>query len=141
MANPPKIVFELNGTYVQLKDGGAATKVEAGNDFWVRLSGRPELAEGRILWSAAQVRDSEQWEMHPQGDEVIYLLSGAVDLVVLAGESERTVTLRPNNACVVPKGVWHRIIVQKPANLLSVTPTLGTQQRPVEVKRQPEAKR
>lgn len=141
MANPPKIVFELGGTYVQLKDGGGAAPVEGGNDFWARLPGRPELAEGRLLWMAAQVRDSAQWEMHPQGEEVIYLLSGGVDLVVQAGESERTVALRPNNACIVPRGVWHRLVVQKPANILFVTPSLGTQQRPVELKRQPEGKR
>lgn len=71
---------------------------------------------------------------------MLYLLSGAIDLVVQVGEAERTVTLRPNNACVVPKGIWHRIVVQKPANVLAITPSLGTQQRPVETKR-PELKR
>jgi mannose-6-phosphate isomerase-like protein (cupin superfamily) len=141
MANHAKIVFELGGTYVQLKDGGGTSQVEAGNDFWARLPGRAELAEGRLVWAAAQVRDSANWEMHPQGDEVVYLLSGAIDLVVQAGEAERTVTLRPNNACIVPKGIWHRIVVQKPANVLSITPSAGTQHRPVETKRQPEAKR
>lgn len=141
MADRAKIVFELGGTYVQLKDGGGSMQVEAGNDFWARLPGRAELAEGRLLWTAAQVRDSANWEMHPQGDEVVYLLSGAIDLVVLVGEAERTITLRPNNACVVPRGVWHRMVVQKPANVLSVTPSLGTQQRPVETKRQSEVKR
>jgi mannose-6-phosphate isomerase-like protein (cupin superfamily) len=132
-----KIVFELGGIYVQLKDGGSAVQVEAGNDFWARLPSRPELAQGRLLWTSSQVRDSANWEMHPQGDEVIYLLSGAIDLAVLAGDAERAITLRPNNACVVPKGVWHRFIVQKPASVLSITPSLGTQQRPVEAKRQP----
>ncbi len=137
MAERPKIVFELGGTYVQLKDGGGAVQVEAGNDFWARLPGRSELGEGRLLWTTSQVRDSANWEMHPQGEEVIYLLSGEIDLAVLAGDAERAVTLRPNNACVVPRGVWHRFIVQKPASILAITPSLGTQQRPVEAKRQP----
>ncbi len=140
MADSPKIVFELGGTFVQLRDDGGTTQVEAGNDFWARLPGRPELAEGRLVWSAAQVRDSATWEMHPQGDKMLYLLSGAIDLVLLIGEAERTLTLRPNNACIVPKGVWHRIVVQKPANILAITPSRGTQQRPVETKR-PEPKR
>lgn len=141
MAERVKIVFELGGTYVQLKDGGSATQVEAGNDFWAKLPGRAELAEGRLVWAAAQVRDSANWEMHPQGDEIVFLLSGAIDLAVLAGDAERTITLRPNNACIVPKGIWHRFIVQKPANVLSITPSQGTQQRPVEAKRQTEPKR
>jgi mannose-6-phosphate isomerase-like protein (cupin superfamily) len=136
MPPPAKIVFELGATYVQLKDGGAAVQVEAGNDFWARLPGRPELGDGRLLWGSSQVRDSESWEMHPKGEEVIYLLSGAIDLAVLVGETERAVTLRPNSACVVPRGVWHRLIVHKPASILAITPSLGTQQRPVEAKRQ-----
>ncbi len=136
MADRAKIVFDLDGTYVHLKASGGATQVESGNDFWARLPERAELGEGRLLWAAAQVRDSADWEMHPQGDEVVYLLSGAIDLAVLAGDAERTVTLRPNSACIVPRGVWHRFIVQKPANVLSITPSLGTQRRPVEAKRQ-----
>jgi mannose-6-phosphate isomerase-like protein (cupin superfamily) len=136
MSQRAKIVFELDATYVQLRDGGGATQLEAGNDFWARLPDRPELAEGRLLWTSSQVRDSASWEMHPKGEEVLYLLSGAIDLAVLAGDSERTVTLRPNSACVVPRGVWHRFIVHKPASILAITPSLGTQRRPVEPKRQ-----
>jgi mannose-6-phosphate isomerase-like protein (cupin superfamily) len=136
MSQRPKIVFELDATYVQLKDGGSAVQVEAGNDFWAKLSGRPELGDGRLLWTSSQVRDSASWEMHPKGEEVIYLLSGAIDLAVLAGDAERAVTLRPNSACVVPRGVWHRFIVHKPASILAITPSLGTEMRPVEAKRQ-----
>lgn len=75
------------------------------------------------------MRDSANWQTHPQGDEVVEVPSGAIDLILQAGEVERTVSLRPNNACIVPKGIWHRIIVQKPANVLSITPSLGMQQR------------
>jgi mannose-6-phosphate isomerase-like protein (cupin superfamily) len=141
MAERTKIVFELGATYVQLKDGGGAVQVEAGNDFWAKLPTRPELADGRLVWVSAQVRDSANWEMHPQGEELIYLLAGAIDLAVLAGDTERTITIRPNNACVVPRGIWHRFIVQKPASILSITPAEGTQQRPFEAKRQTDAKR
>lgn len=136
-----KIVFELGGTYVQLKDNGAAAPVEAGPDFWTRFAGQAELAEGRIVWAAAQVRDWANWERHPNGDALYYLLSGAADIAVEVGDSERTISLRPNNACVVPRGVWHRFIVQKPANLLAITRSTGKEQRPVEVKRQTEQKR
>jgi mannose-6-phosphate isomerase-like protein (cupin superfamily) len=136
-----KIVFELGGTYVQLKDNGSAAPVEAGPDFWTRFAGQPELAEGRLVWAAAQVRDWANWERNPNGDALYYLLSGAVDMMVEVGESEHTISLRPNNACIVPRGVWHRLIVQKPANLLAVTKSAGKEQRPVEQKKQPEQKR
>lgn len=142
MADPPKkVVFELGGTYVQLKDGGAAQQLEAGPDFWTRFAGRAELAEGRLVWSAAQVRDWANWEKHPAGDALYFLLSGAVDIMVEVNDSERSITLRPNNACIVPRGVWHRVIVQKPANLLAITRSAGKEQRPVEAKRQTDTKR
>lgn len=130
-----KIVFELGGTYVQLQDSGSAAQVDAGTDFWTRFASRPELAEGRLVWSAAQARDWANWEKHPNGDALYYLLSGAIDMVFEVGDAEHTVSLRPNNACVVPRGVWHRVVVQKPANLLGVTRSAGKQQRPVEAKR------
>jgi mannose-6-phosphate isomerase-like protein (cupin superfamily) len=130
-----KIVFDLGSTYVQLQDRGGALPVEAGPDFWTRFAGRPELAEGRMVWTAAQARDWANWEKHPNGDAVYYLLSGAVDIVVEVGDAERTISLRPNNACVVPRGVWHRVVVQQPANLLGVTRSAGKELRPVEVKR------
>jgi mannose-6-phosphate isomerase-like protein (cupin superfamily) len=137
MADPPKkTVFELGGTYVQLQDGGAALQVEAGPDFWARFGARADLAEGRLAWSAAQVRDWANWEKYPAGDALYYLLSGAIDVMLEENGVERSFSLRPNNACIVPKGIWHRVIVQKPANLLAITRSAGKQQRPVEAKRQ-----
>ena len=136
MADPKrKTVFDLGGTYVQLQDAGGAVPVEGGTDFWARFAGKPELAEGRLVWCAAQVRDWAQWEQHPNGDAVYFLLSGAIDMVLEEGESERSVSLRPNNACLVPRGIWHRVIVQKPANLMAITRSAGKQQRPIETKR------
>jgi mannose-6-phosphate isomerase-like protein (cupin superfamily) len=136
MADPPKkTVFELGGTYIQLKDGGAALPIEAGPDFWTRFGSRADLTEGRLVWSAAQVRDWANWERF-LADAVYLLLSGAVDIMLDENGVERSFSLRPNNACIVPKAVWHRVIVQKPANLLAITRSAGKQQRPVEAKRQ-----
>lgn len=69
MADHAKIVLELGGTYVQLKDGGGTAQVEAGKDFWARLSGR--ASSPKAAWSGPQVRGSANWEMHRQADEVV----------------------------------------------------------------------
>jgi mannose-6-phosphate isomerase-like protein (cupin superfamily) len=135
MAEPKKTVFDLSATYVQLADNGATRAVEAGTDFWARFATQSDLAIGRLVWTAAQARDWPNWEMNPNGDAVFYLLSGAVDVVLIEGDIERSVTLRPNNACIVPRGVWHRVIVQKPANLLGITRNAGRELCPVEAKR------
>ena len=46
--------------------------------------------------------------MHPDGDELLILLSGRIDLVLDEREQERTVNLRAGKASLVPRGVGHR---------------------------------
>jgi mannose-6-phosphate isomerase-like protein (cupin superfamily) len=74
---------------------------------------------------------ADEWEMHPAGDEVLYLLTGALDLVLDEPGGERTVELRAGQGCLVPPGVWHRLILSRPSDLLFITPAHGTRHRPV----------
>jgi mannose-6-phosphate isomerase-like protein (cupin superfamily) len=75
--------------------------------------------------------DWRQYEMHPAGDEVVVLLSGAVTFVLEEAAGERRVALKPHQACVVPRGVWHRAIVDEPGAALFITRGAGTQHRPL----------
>ncbi|HZB90228.1 MAG TPA: hypothetical protein VE397_02230 [Stellaceae bacterium] len=129
------MVVDLGARYAQLLDGGSLVPVEAGTDFWARFAAQPALGQGWLVWTLAQARDWANWEMYPQGDALFYLLSGAVDFVLQEGDVERNHSLRPSNACLVPRGIWHRVIVQKPATLLCITRSVGRQLRPVEAKR------
>ena len=49
--------------------------------------------------------DWPTWEMHPNGDELVYLLSGSADLVLDRPEGLTTLPLRGSAAVVVPRGV------------------------------------
>ena len=51
--------------------------------------------------------------MHPAGEEVVYLLSGAIDLVLDGADGERIVPLRDGEAYIVPRGTWHRAVVPR----------------------------
>jgi hypothetical protein len=53
-------------------------------------------------------------EMHPDGDELLYLVEGAIDFVLDEEAGERCLSLQPFQAFVVPCGVWHRVIVKQP---------------------------
>ena len=68
--------------------------------------------------------------MHPAGDEILYLVDGALDVILEQKNGERVVTLQPGTACVVPRGTWHRQIVHQPGELLAITYGKGTQHRP-----------
>jgi mannose-6-phosphate isomerase-like protein (cupin superfamily) len=75
-------------------------------------------------------RDWPSWEMHPAGDEIVVLLSGAATFVLDEGGSKRQVTLsKPGDFVIVPKATWHTARITQPASMLFVTPGEGTQHR------------
>lgn len=122
--------FDLASTYVQLEDGPAALAVEVGDRFWENIDRRPELHGGRLVGTFHNATDWEIWEMHPAGDEIVCLLSGAIDVVLEEDHGERVVPLEAGLTCIVPQGVWHRAVVREPGDTLHITRGEGTQHRP-----------
>ena len=126
----PGPVFDFVDTYVHLEDGPGAVPLEVGDDFWQTIGSRGDLGDGRLVSAFRFTEDWPGWEMHPAGDEIVYLLSGSVDLVLEEGAGERVVPLRGRAACIVPRGVWHRAVVHEPSDALHITRGAGTQHRP-----------
>jgi mannose-6-phosphate isomerase-like protein (cupin superfamily) len=122
--------FDLATTYVQLDDGPRASAVEVDDEFWQTIDRRSELQGGRLVGRFHNAQDWDIWEMHPAGDEVVCLLSGAIDVVLDDPDGERVVALEAGRTCIVPRGVWHRAIVREPGDTLHITRGEGTQHRP-----------
>jgi len=119
--------FDPVDTYVHLDDGPGVVLMEVGDDFWETFPKRSDLGAGRLF---GIFRFEESWptrEMHPDGDEIVFLLSGSIDLVLFEEAGERVVPLRGRSACVVPRGVWHTARVHEPSEALHVTRGAGTQ--------------
>jgi homogentisate 1,2-dioxygenase len=70
-------------------------------------------------------------EMHPDGDELLYLISGAVTLTLELADGDRLVDLGAGDAVVVPKGVWHKITMREPGRLIHITPGPNGDARPL----------
>jgi mannose-6-phosphate isomerase-like protein (cupin superfamily) len=75
-------------------------------------------------------------ELHPDGDELLYVISGRVEVILDDGDetavgTERVETLGPGEAFIVPKGTWHRVHVVEPSHFLHVTPGPGGAHRPL----------
>ncbi len=70
-------------------------------------------------------------EMHPDGDEVLVLASGCIDVVLELPDGTRTVRVGPGEALVVPRGVWHLIQCVEPGQLLNITPGPIGEYRPL----------
>ena len=125
--------FDLVGTYVVLGNDGAADRIEVGPTFWpdVMAGKHPELSEGRLVAVFPYEGNWTSAEMHPAGDELVYVLSGAVDLVLQEPSGDRVIPLEAGRGVLVPKGVWHTARVRTPGKALHVTAGAGTQHRPL----------
>lgn len=70
-------------------------------------------------------------EMHPDADELLYVVSGRVRVRLELDDGEREPVLGPDQAVVVPRGVWHRVMIEEPGRLLHITPGPGGEHRPL----------
>jgi mannose-6-phosphate isomerase-like protein (cupin superfamily) len=74
-------------------------------------------------------------EVHPDGDEFLYVVSGTMELTLDDGDErsvgvETKVLLGSGEAYVVPRGVWHRLEAVEPSYLVHVTPGPNGGHRP-----------
>ena len=70
-------------------------------------------------------------EMHPDGDELLFLISGRVTVIFQEATGDRTVRLAVGEALVVPRGTWHRVDIEEPSQLLHITPGPRGHYRPL----------
>ncbi len=122
----------LRSTYVHLRDDKSAADVEVTPTFWEELGGgeRPGLDAGRLLMQLDFSEDWPTWEMHPAGDEVVFLVSGTADFILEVDGRQQRVTLKsPGDFVRVPRGVWHTARTSVPCSAVFVTPGEGTQNR------------
>ncbi|MET9448950.1 cupin [Streptomyces cinerochromogenes] len=72
---------------------------------------------------------ADHWEMHPQAEEAVCCLTGGVRLYFRPDrpdDTEDMVQLQPGTAVIVPRGRWHRLELDAPSDLMSITLRHGT---------------
>ena len=74
---------------------------------------------------------AEQWERHPSGDEILCLIEGRLQVWLQQREGECCLQLQAGHGLCVPRGTWHRMRVHEPGQLLFITPSGGSERRPV----------
>ena len=60
-------------------------------------------------------------ERHPDGDEILYLVSGRVRVVFIEDPLD-DIEVNPGDGLVVPKGTWHRVDILEPSQIVYMTP-------------------
>jgi hypothetical protein len=113
------MLFNPQTHYVHLGSGGDARQLPGGASFWSLPEAEfASLGNSWLISEYEFTSDWPTWEMHPNGDEFVYLLSGSVDLLLEQPEGVRALSLRGSAAVLVPRGIWHTAKVHAPSRML-----------------------
>jgi uncharacterized RmlC-like cupin family protein len=120
---PPKPVPLSTSNLCLRRDGGI--------DFVPRdFPGVITWAKGNALWDPGldglfagvgeqSVSSDHEGERHLDGEELLYVFSGSFRLWLEYESGETTeVLVRAGEAIAVPKGVWHRLLIDAPCRYL-----------------------
>ncbi|WP_224281356.1 cupin [Streptomyces sp. LS1784] len=110
--------------------------------LYIHPDGRVRAAERRMAgsdsdaWQIATFHvetdtdvHADHWEMHPEAEEAVCCLAGGVRLYfrpTTPGGTEDMVRLPAGTAVIVPRGRWHRLELDAPSDLMSITLRRGT---------------
>ncbi|MDH3441007.1 MAG: cupin domain-containing protein [Gammaproteobacteria bacterium] len=114
----------------------SAYAIGIGHDFRAALvADRPDpqtAVDGATFGIATMSENSpHNGERHPDGDEVLYLIAGKVRVVFVDGEHD-DIDVSPGDGLIVPKGIWHRVDILEPSQIVYLTPGPNNEYRPLE---------
>lgn len=122
----------LFSTYLRLRPDSSIEKLPA-EGFWPRLM-RGELGSFHheyLVTTADYTADWPGWEIHPNGDEIVCLLSGSATMTLEAedGSHSHVELTAPGSFVFVPRGHWHTAKILAPSRMLFITAGEGTRGR------------
>lgn len=117
-----------------LGPAGKATVKNMGPEFYQELDSEFNGFKDHLLVMRFSCAENwPTWEVHPHGDEMVYLLEGDADFVLWhegeeseEGYEEVVRVSQPGDYVCVPKGVWHTARPHSTTTMLFVTPGEGT---------------
>lgn len=124
--------YNITSTYLRLRSNASIETLTVDNTFWQKLSsGKLGDFHNEYLVSCHSFdSDWSVWEMHPNGDEVVCLLTGDVTFVLELEGGDQKIRLTENGAyTIVPKGTWHKAKINTLSRMLFITAGEGTQHR------------
>ena len=127
--------YALAENYLRLKPDASVDVLSVDETF------RPGLMRGQLgnfnyefLVSRFDFTvDWPTWEVHPNGDENFFLLSGAAQLHLENpdGEASSLMINQPGDYVFLLRGNWHTAKISQPTSMLFITAGEGTENRPL----------
>jgi mannose-6-phosphate isomerase-like protein (cupin superfamily) len=97
-----------------------------------KTNGPPLRLDGYTVGAPMMTRPAPHaGELHPDADELLYLISGSIQVLLELPDGDRVVDVAPGQAVIVPRGVWHRVMLNEPSHMIHVTPGPGGDHRPL----------
>ena len=84
--------------------------------FWI-----PEKFNQGMIW-VGRFSGQSPWERHPDGDELLHVLEGQVEVTVLNEHGPVSTSVAAGCVFVVPRGLWHRQLAREAATQFGATP-------------------
>lgn len=118
-------------TYALLAAAGQIRLQPGGAEFWAQPPAALDaLGQDWLVSEFTCDTDWASWEMHPEGDEFVYLLEGAIEFLLELPGGVQAQRVEGRGAVVVPRGVWHTARVFGPSRMFFITRGAGTEHRP-----------
>ncbi|MEM6575121.1 MAG: cupin [Pseudomonadota bacterium] len=87
--------------------------------------------EGRLVSMHRFNQSWGQWEMHPNGSELVICVTGRLRLLQeRPDEAPAVIDLDPGDYAINAPGVWHTADIDGEATALFITSGIGTEHRP-----------
>ncbi len=112
-----------------LQADGSADLRSITPDFYEKLAHDYASFKGHVLVQRFEFSEAwPTWEVHPEGDEFVYLLEGDTDFLLLVDGQQKVVRVeRSGDFVIVPKGIWHTARPRTKTSMLFITPGEGTE--------------
>lgn len=112
------IDFEAEFAKLKMLQGRTPTSSEEERDgAFARLA---PYRDGAVF--TAKFAGVSAWERHPNGEEIVYIVSGATTLHLIVAEEREAVSLRAGMMAIVPQNAWHQFEAPGGVCVMTATP-------------------
>ncbi|MFW7380856.1 MAG: cupin domain-containing protein [Oligoflexus sp.] len=130
-------VYRFDQRYVVVNPKGQS-RLWKPEEFW-KMAFNPDHPEnkadmGYLVSKYEFDKDWDSWENHPNGDEVVFCISGRMTFLMEGEKGLQEHSLLPGSFLIVSKNTWHTAQVHEPSEVLFMTWGYGTQHRSIDKK-------
>ena len=116
---PPKAV-DIDAAIAPLSVLENRTPDTEGSEVANAFAVLAETETGAVF--AGSFQGTSQWERHPNGDELVQVLSGETQLTIIMDDGDHTLHMMAGMVTIVPRGCWHQFEAPGGVSVMAMTP-------------------